>query len=187
MNKIFILIICLSISIMFAQTASIVVSGTSSITLLEGNSICSGSITIQQNASFTAEYYGNVLQGDCTTHLIPTGDGTVTLPVELSDIELLPTEFTVNPAYPNPFNPTTTIHYGVPVAGRVSIIIYDLMGRKVKTLFHDEQQAGWYEITWNGKFNNGSLAPAGMYIFKIITDNDISAKKIKTNKITLVK
>lgn len=181
-NKILILIICFPIALIFAQTSSIDVSGSSSIALLDGNSICAGEITIQQNASFTAEYYGNVLEGNCTTLLIPTGDGTVTLPVELTDIKSLPTEFTLKPAYPNPFNPTTTIHYSIPDAREVSIMIYDLMGRKVATLFHNEQPAGWYEITWNGLLTNGSLAPAGMYLYKII-----AADEIKTNKISLIK
>lgn len=166
----------------FGQNSSIDVSGTSSIALLENNSICADAITVQQNASFTAEFYGDVLEGDCTTLLIPTGNGTVTLPVELADIESLPTVFTLNPAYPNPFNPTTTIHYGIPDVREVTIMIYDLMGRKVATLFHNEQQAGWYEVTWNGLLNNGSLAPAGMYIFRIIAANEI-----KTSKISLIK
>lgn len=181
-NKTLILIYCFPIALIFAQTSSIDVSGSSSIALLDGNSICAGEITVQQNASFTAEYYGDVLEGNCTTLLTPTGDGTVTLPVELTDIESLPTEFTLKPAYPNPFNPTTTIHYGIPDVREVSIMIYDLMGRKVATLFHNEQQAGWYEITWNGFLDNGSLAPAGMYLYKII-----AADEIKTNKISLIK
>ncbi len=182
MNKILILIICLPISIMFAQTSSISLSGGTSIALLLNNSICADEITVQQNASFTAESYTDVLEGDCATNLIPAGGGNVTLPVELTDIELLPTVFTLNAAYPNPFNPTTTIHYGIPDTREVTIMIYDLMGRRVTTLFQNEQQAGWYEITWNGLLNNGSLAPAGMYIYRIIAADDI-----KTNKISLIK
>ena len=182
MNKMLILIICLPITLMFAQTSSIDISGSSSIALLDGNSICADEITVQQNATFTAEFYGDVLEGNCTTLLTPTGNGTVTLPVELTDIESLPTVFTLNPAYPNPFNPTTTIHYGIPDTREVSIMIYDLMGRKVATLFHNEQQAGWYEITWNGLLNNGSLASAGMYLYKIT-----AADEIKTSKISLIK
>ncbi len=187
MKKTLILIICLPITIIFAQSSSIDVSGSSSIALLNGNSICADEITVQQNASFTAEYYANVLEGNCTTVLTPTGTGTVTLPVELSNIEALPDAFTVNSAYPNPFNPTTTIQYGIPDTRIVTIMIYDLMGRKVATLFHKKQQAGWYEITWNGLLTNGSLASAGMYLLKIIAGNEISAQEIKTNKITLIK
>ncbi|MBU0528290.1 T9SS type A sorting domain-containing protein [bacterium] len=182
MNKILILIICFPIALIFAQSSNIDVSGASSIVLLDGNSICVDKITVQSGSSFTAEYYGNVLEGNCTTIITPSGDGTITLPVELTDIESLPNEFTLKSAYPNPFNPTTTIHYGIPDTREVSIMIYDLMGRKVATLFHNQQEAGWYEITWNGLLNNGSLAPAGMYLYKIIAANEI-----KTSKISLVK
>ncbi len=182
MKKILILIICLPITLIFAQSSSIDVSGSSAIALLDGNSICADEITVQSGSSFTAEYFANVLEGNCTTVLTPSGAGTVTLPIELSDIEALPNAFTVNSAYPNPFNPTTTIQYGIPDAREVTIAIYDLMGRKVATLFHKEQQAGWYEITWNGLLTNGSLAPAGIYLYKII-----AADEIKTNKISLIK
>ncbi len=182
MNKVLILIICLPISILFAQTSSIDVSGTSSVYLIDGNSICADEITVQQNASFTAEFYGNVMESDCTTLLTPTGDGTVTLPVELTDIESLPTQFTIEPAYPNPFNPSTTICYGIPYTKELTISIYDLRGRLVSNLFKAEQPMGWYEITWNGLVNDGSLAPAGMYFYKIIAGDEI-----RTNKISLVK
>jgi len=169
-------------ALIFGQNSSIDVLGTSSITLLDGNSICADEITVQQNATFTAEYYGNVLEGDCTTLQTPTGDGTVTLPIELTDIESLPTQFTIESAYPNPFNPSTTIRYGIPNTKEVTISIYDLRGRLVSNLFKAEQQVGWYEITWNGLVNDGSLAPAGMYFYKIIAGDEI-----KTNKISLVK
>jgi len=186
-NILIILITLVFASFAFAQTSTIDVSGSSSIVLLNGNTICADEITVQQNSSFTAEDYGNVLEGNCTTVITPTGGGTITLPVEITDIESLPDEFTLKSAYPNPFNPTTTIQYGIPDVRDVSIMIYDLMGRKVTTLFRNEQEAGWYEITWNGLLSNGSLAPAGMYLFRIIAGNDISAKEIKTSKITLVK
>jgi hypothetical protein len=186
-NQAILIVILTFASIAFTQSSTIDVSGSSSIVLLDNNTICADEITVQQNASFTAEDYGNVLEGNCTTVITPTGGGTITLPVEITDIESLPNEFTLKSAYPNPFNPTTTIQYGIPDVRDVSIMIYDLMGRKVTTLFHDEQEAGWYEITWNGLLSNGSLAPAGMYLFKIIAGNDLSAKEIKTSKITLVK
>lgn len=182
MNKILILIICLPIVLMFAQTSNLDIDGNSAVELTEGAKICVNDITVQLGSSFTAYDYGQVKESDCTTTLTPSGDGTVTLPVELSDIESLPTVLTLNPAYPNPFNPMTTIHYGIPDARDVSIMIYDIKGRKVATLFHNEQEAGWYEITWNGLLTNGSLAPAGMYFYKIIAGDEI-----KTSKISLIK
>ena len=108
---------------------------------------------------------------------------TVAASVGVQQIESnSPAEFSLLSNYPNPFNPTTTIQYGIPDIRDVSIMIYDLMGRRVTTLFHNEQQAGWYEITWNGLLNNGSLAPAGLYLYKIM-----AGEEIKTSKISLIK
>jgi len=95
--------------------------------------------------------------------------------------ELLPTEYTLYQNYPNPFNPTTTIKYDLPNTSEVSLIIYDILGRKVKELVNDKQQAGRYEV----QFNASSLA-SGVYIYQLIAENPstssgqgfISAKKM---------
>ena len=88
MRKILIILSTLAFaSLAFAQTSNIDISGASYIVLLDGNTICADEITVQSSSSFTAEYYGNVLEGNCTTIITPTGDGTITLPVEIDDIE----------------------------------------------------------------------------------------------------
>jgi hypothetical protein len=90
-----------------------------------------------------------------------------------SEEETLPTEYTLYQNYPNPFNPTTTIKYDLPNAGDVSLVIYDLLGRKVKELVNTKQQAGRYEI----QFNASNLA-SGVYIYQLITDKFVNAKKM---------
>ena len=50
-----------------------------------------------------------------------------------------PSTFTVKPAYPNPFNPSTVIEYAIPKDGRVKVTIYDLMGQKITSLVNEEQ------------------------------------------------
>ena len=182
MNKAFILLIYFPLALIIAQNSNIDIDGNSSIMLLDNNSICADEITVQTGSSFTAEYYGNVLTGNCTTIITPGGGGNITLPVEITDLESLPTQFTIEPAYPNPFNPITTIRYGLPTTKEVTISIYDIRGRLISNLFKSEQPAGWYEITWNGQINDGSIAPAGMYFYKIIAGDEI-----KTSKISLVK
>ena len=87
--------------------------------------------------------------------------------------ELLPTEYTLYQNYPNPFNPVTTIKYDLPNASEVSLIIYDILGRRVKQLVNDKQQPGRYEI----KFDASNLA-SGVYIYQLITDKYINAKKM---------
>ena len=87
--------------------------------------------------------------------------------------EILPTEYTLYQNYPNPFNPTTTIKYDLPFASEVSLVIYDILGRKVKELVNTKQQAGRYEI----QFNASSLA-SGVYIYQLIAEKYISSKKM---------
>jgi len=161
----------------FAQSSRIDVSGTSSIYLNENNTICADDILIEQGASFTAEFYGDVYEGDCSTTLVPTGSGTITLPVETFENESLPTKFTLEPAYPNPFNPSTIIQYGIPDMRNVLIEIYDLRGRKIVALLNNQQEPGWYEITWNGLLSDGNIAPSGIYLYKIRASNEVKIGK----------
>jgi len=90
-----------------------------------------------------------------------------------SEKELLPTQYTLYQNYPNPFNPTTTIKYDLPFASDVSLVVYDILGRKVKELANAKQQAGRYEI----KFNSSNLA-SGVYVYQLIAEKYMSSKKM---------
>ena len=90
-----------------------------------------------------------------------------------SEKDLIPTEYTLYQNYPNPFNPVTTIKYDLPNASEVSLIIYDILGRRVKQLVNDKQQPGRYEI----KFDASNLA-SGVYIYQFIAEKYINAKKM---------
>ena len=71
--------------------------------------------------------------------------------------------------FPNPFNPTTTIKFGLRAKGHVSIKIYDVAGRLVKTLVNEVREAGRYEATWHGDNNHGSTVASGVYFYKMAT------------------
>ncbi|MBE0572288.1 MAG: T9SS type A sorting domain-containing protein, partial [Ignavibacteriaceae bacterium] len=90
-----------------------------------------------------------------------------------SNEEIVPTEFTLYQNYPNPFNPTTTIKYDLPFASDVSLVIYDILGRKVKELVNTKQQAGRYEV----QFDASNLA-SGVYIYRLITEKYLNSKKM---------
>ena len=75
-----------------------------------------------------------------------------------------PTEFTIEKAYPNPFNPTTKIRYGVSTPSPVNVAIYDMMGRLVSDYKIREKTPGWHEFTWQGKDTNGQQVSTGMYL-----------------------
>tara|TARA_Y100001956_G_scaffold52822_1_gene51480 strand:+ start:136 stop:2310 length:2175 start_codon:yes stop_codon:yes gene_type:complete len=99
------------------------------------------------------------------------------------DIELefeapLPSSFALHQNYPNPFNPVTTIRYDVPDNGLVRIIIYDLMGRKIKTLVDGVSTPGRYSITWDGTDDFGKPVSSGMYFYRMKSIDFQSVKKL---------
>jgi len=100
----------------------------------------------------------------------------------IEDLNSLPTSFTVLPAYPNPFNPSTTITYGLNNDSDVSIQIYDISGQLISTLQDNYQTQGWHSIKWNGTNEHGNQVPAGMYLSRIT-----SANEVKTTKLMLLK
>jgi hypothetical protein len=111
-----------------------------------------------------------VLPSDGSTEVGPDEServDTVVTSLLGDNAEISPTNFVLNAAYPNPFNPSTTISYALPKAEKVSIIIYDIMGRKVKTLVNKEQSAGNYSIAWNAINNNGNSVSTGIYLYRI--------------------
>ncbi len=92
-----------------------------------------------------------------------------------------PSTFMIN-AYPNPFNPSTTINYNVASKSFVTIKIYNLLGKEIKHLYQGEREQGNYTIIWDGKSNNGNSISSGIYIVKFI-----SGENVLTKKITLLK
>ena len=83
------------------------------------------------------------------------------------DGEIIPEVFALHQNYPNPFNPTTQIRYDLPEESYVSIAIYDLMGRRIKSLVNTNQAAGYRSVHWNATNDLGQSVSAGMYIYTI--------------------
>jgi flagellar hook assembly protein FlgD len=79
----------------------------------------------------------------------------------------IPTAFALQPNYPNPFNPSTTINYGLPQQVEVKLMIYDMLGQHVRTLVNQTQQAGRYAITWNGRNEQGQPVASGVFIYRL--------------------
>ena len=90
----------------------------------------------------------------------------------------IPTNYDLAQNYPNPFNPSTIISYSLPTSSNVRLVIYDLLGREVKTLINNEQNAGNYKVQWNGDNNFGSKVSSGTYIYTIRTGDFYQARKM---------
>lgn len=85
----------------------------------------------------------------------------------------LPVKLSLNQNYPNPFNPSTIISYDLPRDDEVSITLYDMLGRKVATIFEGEQQAGSYDF----RYEPVSLS-SGVYIYQLKTTEKVISRKL---------
>ena len=92
--------------------------------------------------------------------------------------ELLPSVFALHQNYPNPFNPSTNINYDLPEESYVTVTIFDIIGKHVKTLVQDNQSAGFKTIRWNGKNQNNENVAAGMYVYQIKSGLNVLSKKM---------
>ena len=79
----------------------------------------------------------------------------------------VPTAYALYPNYPNPFNPETAIRYGVPVPGRVLVVVYNLSGQKVRELVSGLRDAGMYTVLWDGRDDRGSEVGSGVYLYRL--------------------
>lgn len=80
--------------------------------------------------------------------------------------------------YPNPFNPSTTISFSLPVEGHASIDIFSLNGQKVRELVNDTLTAGLHEVVWDGRSDYGDQLASGMYIARIAAGNQVASQRM---------
>ncbi|MDP3148928.1 MAG: FlgD immunoglobulin-like domain containing protein [Ignavibacteria bacterium] len=100
------------------------------------------------------------------------------IPTPVEAEELLPTKLYLEQNYPNPFNPSTIINFGVAKEGTVSLNIFDITGKLVKTIVEQDLTAGNYSAEWMGENNSGLPTASGVYISALKQENNIIAKKI---------
>ena len=80
--------------------------------------------------------------------------------------------------YPNPFNPVTTLRYDLPENSHVNITIYDMLGRQVKNLINQTQDAGYRSVRWNATDDYGKPVSAGIYLYQIQAGEFVQTKKM---------
>ncbi len=114
-----------------------------------------------------------VIEGSATTTGVEVQEWTM----------ITPEDYVLEQNYPNPFNPSTTIRFSLPVRERVSLKIYDMTGREVRTLLNSEERpVGASEVVWDGRNSAGQTVASGVYFYTLSWGNFF-----KTNKMTLVK
>ncbi len=96
--------------------------------------------------------------------------------------ELIPTRFALSPNYPNPFNPETRIRFALPATAHVSIVIFDIRGRKVRSLLDAVQNEGFRTVRWDGRDDFGRQVSSGTYLYYLKANNKVLTGKMIMSK-----
>jgi hypothetical protein len=123
---------------------------------------------------------------DGTTYQL-SGVGSLNLAVAPEDLWLrytpsLPGQFALRENYPNPFNPSTTIRYDLAEAVDVGLVIYDVLGQKVRELVDMRQPGGSYAVAWDGRNGQGQQVANGVYFYEIKAGDFHSTRKMMLTK-----
>lgn len=97
---------------------------------------------------------------------------------EAAETAAVPTDYYLNQNFPNPFNPSTTIAYGLPERSRTRLVVYNVLGQRVATLVDREQPAGRYKIVWDGRDAAGRPVASGVYIYRLQAGDFVATKKL---------
>ena len=93
-----------------------------------------------------------------------------------------PTTFALKPAFPNPFNPTTTLRFSLAAPVQVSLKIYNLQGQLVRTLVDEPRLAGEFALLWDGRDDRDRSLPSGVYICRLSAEGLSAAQKVSLVK-----
>lgn len=130
-----------------------------------------GSISIGENPRFIKRVGG----GSPPQYIQTTITEDFALSIEEIDI---PSEFILNKAFPNPFNPKTQIGFGLPYSTNVKLAIYGIDGRYIKTLVSSFMAGGFHSTEWDGKDASGNNVSTGIYLYQLIAGNVILSEKV---------
>ena len=136
-----------------------------------------GTTTEPKTYSYTDD---NIVTGTYTYRLKQVDyDGTFSYSDEVEvEVDFAPSDFALFQNYPNPFNPSTSVRFQVPQTSSVTVIIYNMLGQEVRTLFAGEVVRGTYTASWNGLNDAGIKMSSGSYIYKMVAGDFVQSKKM---------
>jgi hypothetical protein len=115
--------------------------------------------------------------------VILRGNGEDALLFQSERITVPLTPLVLNPCFPNPFNPRTTVWLDIPRAGGATLAVHDLHGRLVRTLVSGQMNAGRHPVVWDGLDDRGAQTPSGVYLVRLVTaDGAQRAVKVTLSK-----
>ncbi|MFC1526849.1 FlgD immunoglobulin-like domain containing protein [Candidatus Latescibacterota bacterium] len=132
-----------------------------------------GSIDQIEYLEFSGDLYGAfhldevlVLKGDPVTAVVESGEGT-SVPI-----------VSLGPCYPNPFNAEIAVPFALPTSGPVELVVYDILGRRVRKLADGPQSPGLHAVTWDGRDEEGRQLATGIYLCRLIQGTTIQSRKV---------
>lgn len=173
------------VSILYVEDKPVYFAGTSVGLFSTAKLDSMNTVWVQEGA----ETIGNIVidmidtrQSDGFVAVATHGNGVFTsyiteLPSDISKIDQYPKKLRLHPAYPNPFNQTTTIKFSIPGAGHVSLKIYNILGEVIATLINNEMGAGVHKITWDAR---GSAS--GIYFIHLTYGGYAQTQKVLLQK-----
>lgn len=113
-------------------------------------------------------------------HSVYVSRGLAKTQSENSSISLVsvPKNIELTGNYPNPFNPSTIIKFGLPEYGNIKLTIYSISGQKIISLANASYSKGYHEVKWNGKNQAGNSVSNGIYIYELKAGNQRLIKKM---------
>ena len=134
---------------------------------------------VKENASEAGELWLFNLKDDLAA--ATTQSAAIHLKNKLApaaDTKNTPDDYALAQNHPNPFNPATRIHYQLPEATFVELVIFNTLGQKIRTLVSSQQTAGFHQIEWDGRNEAGLAVPSGLYFYRFQTDKFLEMKKM---------
>jgi hypothetical protein len=153
----------------YALTDATSSTGEIKMYLNTGSSSLIGTTTIPTSAF---DLTGIVTQYSTTYEVTPvlTTDVQTVTGVEASKTTI-PKSYELSNNYPNPFNPSTTVSFGLPSQSHVMVKVYSILGQEVATLMDGVQEAGYHNAVWNGKNSSGMQAASGVYLLRVMAQS----------------
>jgi len=111
-------------------------------------------------------------------HIIDNTGPSVPTSVNGRGTSEMPGTFVLEQNYPNPFNPETAISYQLAAASDVEQAIFDLTGRRVRTLVRGQQNAGAHTVSWDGRDERGQAVASGVYFYRLVADGHVQVRRM---------
>ena len=146
---------------------------------LAGSSLSEDEIEVIVNLSFGQETSGSIAIQSLIASDLSGNPISVNMENPLTTVRLVPDQFTISNAYPNPFNPTTNFNIGIPERGLMSATVYDINGRFISYLVNAQHfEAGFHSITWAGVDHRGVPVSNGIYFIRFTKNKNTEIKRV---------